>query len=513
VNGISNFHSSRVALPGRNPDVAHIRLREILDTISDGYLAINGTLTITDSNASAAIWTRRTQVDLLGKFLFDVFSEIPVADRKMIREITNAGETQRFEMASMVHPGRWLNLDFYPAYDGSIIFLRDVTLRKSEQLATEKAKGLLTSTLDAISSEIAILDDAGCILAVNRAWRRLVRRSGQFLQDDGIGQFYLSLGFLRPVRSDLYAYRIGIKEVLAGNQNEFKYNFRMKIDGGWRNYRLHASRFEVDGWSRVVVALDDVTELATALHDVNSLAGRLVKLQEREQQRYANELHDSTVQHLTAASLNLMALRSRLPQSDSLDDMIGTVEDSLAEAQREIRSVSYLLYPRALDEDGLAATLKRYVSGYSSRTHIRVNLRVTGVVDDLPIGLQRAVLRIVQEALSNVHRHASATNVQVQVAVKRRRMAVCVVDNGRGIVAAHDVMSEEPSLGVGIPGMKARTHRYGGCLKLRTGPNGTLVLARIPLGQSRHEHADRISEVDSGFARILAEQVGSLERH
>jgi signal transduction histidine kinase len=222
-----------------------------------------------------------------------------------------------------------------------------------------------------------------------------------------------------------------------------------------------------------------VTELETALHDVDNMAVRMVNLQESERQRYAAELHDSTVQHLTAASLNLMVLRGRSDSSDE-DGLLGTIENSVAEAQREIRSVSYLLYPRALDEDGLTSTLSRFSSGFASRTKIASFVRTFGPLDSLPLPLQRAALRIVQEAMANVHRHAGAMAVRIRVAVGEGRLSISVADNGKGMSVDAEGNVLHP--GIGIAGMKARAHHFGGSLRIRSSiGRGTIILLRIPV--------------------------------
>jgi signal transduction histidine kinase len=488
--------NENLRIKSREPQPAQIhhespdmRLRSVLDSISDCYFTIDGDYRICDINEAAARWVAGEKAALLGQDMFTVFDKTSDADRNFIREVVTADGAQHVELACSIHPGRWVDLDIYPSGTGASFFFRDITERKASQAAMEAARGLLASTLDAIGSEIVILDDSGRILLANETFYRFLRASEHFVQDDGIGEFYLGLDALRPAKGDMAAYEAGIRDVLCGARAEFRCELQTKAADGKRSYRLHVARFEAGGWNRVVVVRDDVTELVAARHDVDSLVARLVNLQERERQRYASELHDSTVQHITAASLNLMALRSRIVKQPALDGVLDNIERSLAEAQREIRSVSYLLYPRALDDDGLSSTLERFVSGYSARTRIEAQLRVSGTPDLLPMSMQRTVLRIIQEALSNVHRHASATNVRVSIAVRRRTLSVCIADNGKGMAAARGVGDSEGEQGVGIPGMKARTHQFGGSLRLRSGTRGTLVLARIPLSR-QFAHAD-----------------------
>jgi len=462
----------------RHPQTKEKSLRSILDSVSDGYVLLGRDLRIEDANIAAASWLGSPVEGLLGRDLFEVFDKDASIDRKAIVGAIESGRQQKFEMFSGCGPGRWVEAEFHPGDHQTALLFRDITERRSVELVGEKAADLLASALDATSSEIAILDEAGRVLVANRAWHRFVAKAGARRPDNGIGAFYLELRVLHPVKPQQQSFRAGVRAVLAGERADYQMNFRTKVDGRYRCYRLRVAGVESSSRRRILVARDDVTELETALNDVDNMAVRLVNLQEQERQRYAAELHDSTVQHLTAASLNLMVLRNRLGRSGD-DAIIAAVEDSVSEAQREIRSVSYLLYPRTLDEDGLKSTLARFASGYSSRTQIDASLRTHGAIDGLPLPLQRSVLRIVQEAVANVHRHAHATSVRITVGADRRRLSISVADDGRGLAKNDDGSILQP--GVGISGMKARVHHFGGCLKLRSAGRGTLVFARIPL--------------------------------
>jgi PAS domain S-box-containing protein len=466
---------------GRFEETSETDLRAILDQVSDCYLKVDADFRISAMNAAAAHWVGQPVQNVLGKYVFDVFTEMDPCDRTALIDLVKSREKRRVEISSKTHPGCRVEADFLPSGQGTTVLFRDVTDRKAAELAGEKARDLLNSALDATSSEIAILDEEGRVLVANRAWHRFMADTGGYLPDNGIGEHYLDIRDLHPVKPQLLAFRSGIRSVLTGETREFGLNFRTKVRGGYRSYRLRASRMEVRRWRRTLISRDDVTELETALHDVDNLAVRLVNLQEQERQRYAAELHDSTVQHLTAASLNLTSLRDRMPAKE-LDRILEAVEESVSEAQREIRSVSYLLYPQALDQDGLRPTLSRFASGYSDRTGIAVNLRISGTLDGLPLSLKRTVLRIIQEAMANVHRHAHASAVHVGVAVGARRISLGIADDGIGI--ARDVEGKLAKSGVGISGMRARAHQFGGCLKIRSSGKGTVVFVRIPLSSA-----------------------------
>lgn len=454
------------------------RHRSILDHVADCYVGVDASLRIIDVNAAAQRWVGSRAESLIGLNAFDVFGKISDEDRSAILTSIESNLPLSLEIASTVHPSRWVEVNFWPSESGTTILFRDITERRMAELASEKAKTLLHLALGAMSSEIAILDQAGLVLVANEGWHRFLHEAGAYYANGGIGTPYLELRALHPVRADMPGYMAGIRAVLAGEIGEFKLRFRTRVAQEHRNYRLHVSRIEADGWRRVVVVREDVTELETARHDVDNMAVRMVNLQETERQRYAAELHDSTVQHLTAATLNLMVLRGRSASHDN-EDVVGSIEQSVAEAQREIRSVSYLLYPRTLDEDGLDSTLHRFAKGFAARTGIKAFVRASGPLHELPLPLQRSALRIVQEALTNVHRHACATTVRIRIALGRGRLTVGVADDGRGLAMNANRCVVDP--GVGISGMKARAHQFGGFFKIRSTGRGTTVFFRIPL--------------------------------
>ena len=152
--------------------------------------------------------------------------------------------------------------------------------------------------------------------------------------------------------------------------------------------------------------------------------------------------------------------------------------------RKEIRTFSYLLHPPYLDRDGLKTTLVRFVEGYGRRTGLNASTQIADSVDGFAPDVQRALLRIIQEALANVHRHASATKVLVRMKKTKRSILFDVSDNGKGMADFNeDDMSGIPALGLGLPGMQARISQMGGVLKIVSGKLGTAVFGKVPLLQ------------------------------
>ncbi|MBF9198277.1 PAS domain-containing sensor histidine kinase [Microvirga terrestris] len=373
---------------------------------------------------------------------------------------------------------------------GTIVALvgtaRDVTIDREATERIESSRRLLQATLDALSAHVAILDGSGRIVAVNKAWHRFAETGGYATPDHGIGADYVAVcraASLDDPQAALVAG--GLEAVLAGQREDF----RLTYGCGDRFFQMTAARFCNEGTAHAVVAHEDVTELVAARRDVRDIAGRLLSLQEDERQRIAADLHDSTAQHIVAASLGLMHVERAASDLLGVKDAIDAMRLSLNEAQKEIRTLSYLLYPPSLRANGLAASLRRFVEGFFQRTGLTAKARVTGDVDGIPLDQQRAVLRVVQETLVNAYRHAEATKVSVNLRRDPNGLSLKITDNGKGMPArASNGEVLPPSLGVGIPGMEARIRQFDGTMTIESSAGGTSIRAWIPASNPAVEH-------------------------
>jgi len=235
---------------------------------------------------------------------------------------------------------------------------------------------------------------------------------------------------------------------------------------------------------RVSGVFRDLTAYRAAQNEARELSRRILSIQDEERQRIAQELHDSTAQHLTAINLNLMALSSICRSVPQGGPLFAEIQQSLVAAMNELRTFTYLLYPQELAQRGLLEALDGYINGFSQRTGLITSLRVTDELDDLPQCLQQSLLRIVQESLANVHRHASASRVTIKLQRRANRVHLLIADDGIGL---RDAASMPPTdeailkLGIGIPGMTARARQLGGKLDVRSRTRGTLVHASLPI--------------------------------
>lgn len=448
------------------------RLNEILESMSDCHFTINRSFRVTAVNSATVRWTGRRANEIVGRSCFDFAPSGSDCARALIQAVEH--RTSYYgNITSELRPDRFIELRAFPTAEGAGVFFSDVTDRVIAHRTAIKERELLQASLDALTQQIAILDEDGRIIAVNQAWRRFIEGTGLGIPAYGIGARYLEIGVSEGGNFS------GMKDVLNGLRPSFQALYRLSSEAE-RWLMMRAFRFKVADETRIIVSHEDVTELMYTRATVNELSGRLLTLQEEERQRIASELHDSTTQYLVAVGLNLMKVERLLPQQDG-QRLLGEIDHLLEEALKELRLFTYLLHPASLDENGFGDTVQAFANGFSNRTGLQVTCRVADGMDDLPIDLQRALLRIVQEALSNVHRHAVASKVSIGLRLTPDEILLCIADDGQGMkVRSTAPRSGKPSLGVGIPGMRIRLYQFGGDLRIRSGHRGTALRGRIP---------------------------------
>lgn len=211
------------------------------------------------------------------------------------------------------------------------------------------------------------------------------------------------------------------------------------------------------------------------------LSARLLKAQDEERRRISRELHDSVGQALAAATMALgKAIRSSKTTKEDLQECRRLIEA----AQRQVRSVSYLLHPPMLDLIGLEAAIRGYVEGLDRRSDISLHVEIPEKLPRLSPEKETAAFRIVQECLTNVHKYSGASNAWVRVISDSDSLRVEVQDDGKGIAAVHlgTAGPIETSVGVGIAGMRERVSELWGSFEIQTSDGGTNVIATIPTG-------------------------------
>ena len=361
--------------------------------------------------------------------------------------------------------------------------------RKRAEQSLRESRRLLQSTMDALSAHVAILDRDGNILSVNAAWREFADANHYGGANYGVGLNYLKFCESLPgaAGDDVQKVADGLRAIMQGKAKELRLDYPCHSPTEQRWFQLYASRFGDGNEMYLVLAHENVTEIKTTQELLRRLSSHLLYMQDEERRRIARELHDTTAQKLSAVMLNCALLQQQLTPADekeqkTIDDTLRLVEQSL----REIRTLSYLLHPPLLDEAGLVSALRWYVEGFSKRSGIHVDLVTLPELERLPLETETALFRVVQESLTNIHRHSGSHTATIQISQNASTITLEVKDAGKGII--EESLSTNGSdvvvPGVGIMGMRERLRQLGGMLEVSSSKHGTTVKAALPLGRN-----------------------------
>jgi PAS domain S-box-containing protein len=406
------------------------------------------------------------------------FEDLQASDAKQQR-MEQCDEAYHHEFRLRMPDGseRWLSA--HAAIRANRIFgvNFDITERKRGEVALAQSEARLRLATCAAALGVFERD----VEADRTVWmnERIYEIFGRTRTDGGLTKQQLLKEYIHP--DDAGAVAQALRDLLR-NGSKLHIVCRIRQKGGSLRWLQIDGTYEPSDWDqrpRLFGVVADITERKMLEQETQKLAERLVNLQEEERQRIARELHDSTAQHLVAANLNLMTLKSRCGSEDDRVELCHEIEASMAEALKELRTFSYLMHPLGLDGDGLRSTTRRYIDGYAGRSGLCIRFRSNPKVDGLALHMQRSLFRIVQEALANVDRHASASHVSVDLRWLSGRLHVVVTDNGRGVAGMSDGLEFTP--GVGIYGIRTRARQFGGDLRIRTGPQGTRVHVVAPV--------------------------------
>jgi PAS domain S-box-containing protein len=345
---------------------------------------------------------------------------------------------------------------------------RDELAEQQEQIRRAKEEWELT--FDTVPDPILLLDEQFCIKHANKATGALLGLEPAQLLGKRCYEVLHKLAEPHPdcpyqrlfttrkeERSDIAEARLG------------------------RTFETAASPFfDASGTMRGCVhVLRDITERKRAEESLRQLSTHLLRAQDDERRRIARELHDSIGQELAALDLNLGWIKQSV---DDIDPRTrGVLAESLELVKRcsqEIRDFSYLLHPPLLDEYGLASAVRWYAEGFARRTGIQVALDLPDDLRRLPLDVETALFRIVQECLTNVHRHAGSSTVRIRIAQESNRLCLEVADKGHGMpLSGPNGNAFRP--GVGVSGMQERMREQGGTLEIESNSRGTTVRASL----------------------------------
>lgn len=239
--------------------------------------------------------------------------------------------------------------------------------------------------------------------------------------------------------------------------------------------------------SRALAKLEsEIVIRKTVEQQLRQLSVHLMTIQDEERRRIARDLHDSAGQTLAAIKMSLAMLQQAQPQpsqaenskSESLFDELNTLAD---EALKEIRTTSYLLHPPLLDEAGFLSAARWFAQGFTKRSGIQVRCEMPEHAERLPEAVELALFRVLQESLTNIHRHSGATAADIKFVRNNSGVELQVSDNGHGLSQEQLKRFRESSggAGVGVTGMRERIRGLGGQLLIHSNGTGTSITVNL----------------------------------
>jgi two-component system, NarL family, sensor kinase len=217
--------------------------------------------------------------------------------------------------------------------------------------------------------------------------------------------------------------------------------------------------------------------------ELQNLSLRLLKVQDEERRKLSRDLHDSTGQTLAALKIAVSFLQLSIKDDPSKMALVTDVADLADQAIEELRTMAYLLHPPLLDEVGFACAAEWYIEGFAKRSGVNLSMEIATHHERMPRSMETALFRVLQESLTNVHRHSKAAHVTVCFRHQFEKVILEIRDDGCGIEGERLVRLRETSAetGVGLAGMRERMNELNGTLEMESEGRGTTIRAVVPV--------------------------------
>src|SRR6202167_328061 len=368
---------------------------------------------------------------------------------------------------------------------------RDITAQKQSEQALRESEQRFRVITDASPIMVWMAGTDKLCYYFNKGWLDFVGRTLEQESGNGWAENVHSEDFDRCLQ-------IYVTNFDAHRQFEMEYRlrhhtgqYRWILDRGVPRYAPDGTFEGYVGGCLDIHAQKEAAEKIRIAEDMT----RLMKAQDEERRHIARELHDSAGQTLTVVGMNLAQLIQRAERLvPELAREGRAIETMVQQLHREIRTTSYLLHPPLLDESGLASALSWYLEGLAERSHIAVTLDVADNVGRLPTDMELLIFRLVQESLTNIHRHSGSKTALIRLERKGNNVHVEVEDQGSGMSPERLAEIQSHGTGVGIRGMRERVRHVLGDLVIESNGSGTRVHATLPLKTAPSTHKNKTQQ-------------------
>jgi PAS domain S-box-containing protein len=509
--------------------------KAILDSLLEHVVYQDTKHRILWANQAACNSAGMTRDGVIGRCCYDVWAgrESPCEDCP----VAKARQTGKPETVEKMTPdGRWWYIQGYPVRDdrGHIMGVTELTLditdRKKAEVALRAARDGLQQRVEERTSELlsrneqlklenkerkraeeALRDSEKTLKAIvaaspvgiglmqdriikwgNRALYNMLGYEEGALEDIGIEMIYTNRDEYKRVGRDLYP----VIEAKGIGHVETKW---VAKDGAVLDCYLQLTALDRSDLSEgVIVAAMDITHRKQAEDQIRALSHQLLQAQELERQRLAYDLHDHLAQDLSALKIAFDTFCDQHPEiSTGARQRVADFSKGLGGVILAVRDLAYDLRPPGLDEAGLVDALDEYCQEYSSQNDLEIEFLPVGV-DEAALNLDTKITlyRLVQEALSNVRKHADANRTFIRLVPSFPNIILRVEDDGIGFDVAARLAAAHYEKRLGLLGMKERVALLGGTMEIQSRPGqGTKIFIELPCGGKYHDkeedHANR----------------------
>jgi len=424
----------------------------------------------------------RHAMEVLGKEVFLPFSEL-------FQRVIATRQSDGIEFPVDLEDGRhWFYARVLPVArrfgkpPSVSLLTHDITAQKKTEDELRKSEALLAQAEQLVNMGSW---EIGASLQTGRCSENLYR----ILGFDNRGSDIDLRKFMRHVHSEdaVTVRRDVIAAIMEGKSYEHDLRY-ISPSGELRN--LHSRGFPLRNAEgrvdRIVGVAEDVTDRVNAKEHLRFLSDRLLTLRDEEQRRMALQLHETVSQEMAAMKMALARVGEALPKKNTTGNKFLRSAREFADAViQQVRTVSYLLHPLLLEEAGLGSALRWYASGFAERSGIKVKAAIARDFGRLPEEREIALFRIVQEALTNVHRHSNSRSATIRLVRADGKVRMEVKDRGVGMAPPSEATGWNPPLGIGIAGMRDRVKQLGGIFEIKSKPKrGTAVCVELPVAKS-----------------------------
>ncbi len=351
--------------------------------------------------------------------------------------------------------------------------VRRTRLKQKLEMTLEELTMYLNELIDNNPVAILVLDPKHHVQMCNPAFERLFQYAREELMHANLEDLITT--------NDLTSEAVGIWERVLRGEKVYASTKRRRKDGSIVEVEIYGIPLVIKRKLIGVYGIyHDVSQRKEAEMEVRQLSAQLLKLQDEERRRIARELHDTTAQKLVALNMNLTKLKALCagtgPEAEAaISDSLDLVEESA----RELRTLAYLLHPPTLDDMGLTSAISWYARGFAQRSGVQVNLDLSSDFERLPRDVETMLFRVVQEGLTNIHRHSGSGSASIHLAADAEQVVLELSDQGRGMPVNLQGATVE-QLGVGIAGMRERVRQLGGRLEIVSDQHGTMLRVLQP---------------------------------